>query len=113
MLTQPQLQAVRAFLEKKPIARAYLFGSHARQEADADSDVDVLVDLENGVTLFEFARMQSELEELLSQKVDLVSSQGLHPRIQPYIERDKRLIYEKAPRLPRTARPHGGGDGVD
>lgn len=98
MLTSHQLQTVRTFLEKKPIARAYLFGSQARQEAGADSDVDVLVDLESGVTLFEFARMQSELEELLARKVDLVSSQGLNPRLQPYIDRDKRLIYEKAPR---------------
>lgn len=98
MLTSHQLQSIRAFLENKPIARAYLFGSQARQDADADSDVDVLVDLESGVTLFEFARMQSELEELLARKVDLVSSQGLHPRLQLYIEQDKRLIYEKTPR---------------
>jgi predicted nucleotidyltransferase len=98
MLTGQQLQSIRTFLEKQPIARAYLFGSQARQEADTDSDVDLLVDLESGVTLFEFARMQSELEDLLARKVDLVSSQGLNPRLQPYVERDKRLIYEKAPR---------------
>lgn len=98
MLTGHQLQTIQAFLENKPIARAYLFGSQARQEAEADSDVDVLVDLEGGVTLFEFARMQAELEELLARKVDLVSSQGLHPRLRPYVERDKRLIYEKTPR---------------
>lgn len=98
MLNQHQLQAIQTFLEQKPIVRAYLFGSQARQDADTNSDVDVLVDLEGGVTLFEFARMQSELEELLARKVDLVSSQGLHPRLQPYVERDKRLIYEKTPR---------------
>ncbi|MCY7349622.1 MAG: nucleotidyltransferase domain-containing protein [Cytophagaceae bacterium] len=98
MLTNYQLQSVRTYFSQKPVVRAYLFGSQARLEADAHSDVDLLVDLEQGVTLFEFARIQLELEELLTQKVDLISSQGLHPRIRPYVERDKRLIYEKSPR---------------
>lgn len=98
MLTTDQLQRLRGFLERNPIQRAFLFGSQARQEADERSDVDLLVDLEGVVTLFEFARMQVELEELLTQKVDLVSSRGLNPRIQPYIERDKLLIYEKSAR---------------
>jgi predicted nucleotidyltransferase len=39
--------------------------------------------------------MKIDLEKLLQKKVDLVSSRGLSPRIKPYIESDKELIYER------------------
>lgn len=73
-----------------------MFGSYAKAEADANSDVDILVDLEykEGIGLL-FIEMQLALEDLLKKKVDLVSTKALSKHIAPLIEKDKRLIYEK------------------
>jgi predicted nucleotidyltransferase len=58
-----------------------LFGSVARGEADAHSDVDVLVDLEPGRSLFDLGGLLMDLQALLGRKVDVATVQGLRPRI--------------------------------
>jgi uncharacterized protein len=88
-------QGVFEFLKTQPVQRAYLFGSHSRSEATITSDLDLMVDLEGKVDLFQFIAIKLNLEKLLHSKVDLVSSNGISPRILPYIEKDKILIYEK------------------
>jgi predicted nucleotidyltransferase len=54
-----------------------LFGSVARGEALPGSDVDLLVTLEDGRTLFDIARLRVELEEMLHTPVDVVADSGL------------------------------------
>ena len=93
--TIPYQQPISQFMRSQPVVRAYLFGSQARGEATPDSDVDVLVELEKGVGLFQFIRIKLDLEDLLKKSVDLVSTGGLSPYIKPYIDADKILIYEK------------------
>ncbi|MBC8154470.1 MAG: nucleotidyltransferase family protein [Bacteroidetes bacterium] len=90
-----QQALVSQYLNTQPVKRAYLFGSRARGEATPLSDVDILVELETAVTLFDFVRMQLQLEDLLQVPVDLVSANGLSSFIQPNVDRDKILIYEK------------------
>ena len=90
-----QQAVVSQYFATQPVKRAYLFGSYARGEATSVSDVDILVELEASVTLFDFARMQMMLEDLLRMPVDLVSANGLPARIRPFIDTDKVLIYEK------------------
>ena len=58
-----------------------LFGSLARGEADENSDVDLLVQLEPGRSLFDLGGLQFELEALLGCRVDVVTQRGLKPRI--------------------------------
>ncbi len=65
-----------------------LFGSVARGEAGSHSDVDVLVDLEAGRTLFDLAAMRADLEDLLDTAVDVVSSSGLDDDIRDEILTD-------------------------
>ena len=48
-----------------------VFGSVARDQAGADSDVDLLVDLPDGTSLFDRAELKSALEELLLTRMDL------------------------------------------
>ncbi|MFH1730348.1 MAG: nucleotidyltransferase family protein [Planctomycetota bacterium] len=55
-----------------------VFGSAARGEDAPDSDVDFLVELEPGRSLFDHVALLLELEDLLGRKVDLVEPQGLH-----------------------------------
>ena len=83
------------FFDTQPIKRAYLFGSYSRHEDTPESDIDILVDLDKSVNLFQFISMQLTLEKLLNKKVDLLSSNGLSPHIKPYIDNEKILIYEK------------------
>ena len=84
------------FFKTKPVLRAYLFGSESRKESNKNSDVDILVELDYSKPIgMEFVRMKLELEEITHKKVDLLSSGGVSKYIQPFIEHDKILIYEK------------------
>lgn len=96
MLNKGFLKQIKVFFSNKPVLRAYIFGSEARKESIKKSDVDILVELDYSKPIgLEFVRMQIELEKLLNKKVDLLSSRGISKYIQPYIEQDKILIYEK------------------
>lgn len=61
----------------------YLFGSAARDEMRADSDVDVFVDYEPGGTFDYFALCDLErlFQRVLSRRVDVPTRQGLHERL--------------------------------
>ncbi|WP_397547995.1 nucleotidyltransferase family protein [Rhodothermus marinus] len=58
-----------------------VFGSVARGEADAASDVDLVVRFEPGRSLLDHAALWLELEALLGCRVDVLSESGLKPRI--------------------------------
>jgi len=69
-------------------ANVRVFGSVARGESDARSDVDLLVDLEPGRSLLDLARLQRNLEQLLTVRVDVVSARGLRDRVLETVLRD-------------------------
>ena len=58
-----------------------IFGSVARGDASELSDLDLLVDLEDGRSLLDHAALVLELRDLLGHKVDVVTSRGLRSRI--------------------------------
>jgi predicted nucleotidyltransferase len=62
-----------------------LFGSVARDEAGPDSDVDVLIELNRPMGLFDLGRIQIRLEEILGQRVDLLMQDGLRSRLRARI----------------------------
>lgn len=64
-----------------------LFGSFARDEARADSDVDLLVDLDLH-TFDRYMDLKLRLEDLLARRVDLVLVESLKPRIKDRILRE-------------------------
>jgi hypothetical protein len=72
-----------------------VFGSVARGEMRSDSDIDLLVEFlpDANVGLIEHAGLMLDLERLLGKKVDLVSKNGLKPRIRSAILADARLVY--------------------
>jgi uncharacterized protein len=65
-----------------------VFGSVARGEAGPDSDIDLLVDFDEGVTLLDHAGLIIDLERLLGCKVDVASEDGLKPRVRERIMQD-------------------------
>ncbi len=65
-----------------------VFGSAARGEAGASSDVDFLVDLEPGRSLFDLGGLLMDLQDLLGRKVDVVTEKGLHWYIRERVLRE-------------------------
>ncbi len=58
-----------------------VFGSVATGENRPDSDVDFLVDLDAGRTLFDLAGFLGDLRDLLGREVDVLESRCIHPYI--------------------------------
>jgi predicted nucleotidyltransferase len=94
MTTKPSLrreEILKALRESRPlldafgVARLSLFGSFARDEGRADSDVDLLVEFSRPVGLFEFVRLQRELGAHLGRQVELVTHAALRPQLRDRI----------------------------
>lgn len=65
-----------------------VFGSVARGEAGPDSDVDFLVDMGPGRTLFDLAGLLVDLQKLLGCNVDIAEAEGLHQYLKDRIMRE-------------------------
>ena len=84
----------------KPYAkRISVFGSYARGEATAISDIDLLIALKPVESrpllgLFEFIALEHKLAKKLGCDVDLVTEEEINPRRKKNIEKDKVVLYE-------------------
>ena len=70
-----------------PITRMALFGSYARGDQHEESDVDILVDVDPSIGL-KFVSLANELEKLLREPVELVSTRAVGPRMRLLLEAD-------------------------
>jgi predicted nucleotidyltransferase len=73
-----QREQILALAAKHGAFNVRVFGSVARGDATVSSDVDFLVDLENGRSLFDLGGLLYDLQNLLHRKVDVVTEAGLH-----------------------------------
>jgi len=73
--TKPLLQ------ERYRVTELGIFGSYARGEQTQTSDVDVLIDYDQAPTLFKLVELRDYLAEVIEMKVDVVTKNGLKPRI--------------------------------
>ncbi len=95
-LDASQIETIKNYLKTRPVLKAYLFGSYVRDEADDESDIDILVDLDYSQRIgLQFIQMKIDLEKLLNTKVDLVSSNGLSQYVKPQVDHEKQLIYAR------------------
>ncbi len=84
-----KLEANRSELRQMGVKSLSLFGSLARDEAVDDSDVDLLVEFDRPIGLFQFIRVQQYLQEVLGvDRVDLVMLDALHEELRHNILRD-------------------------
>lgn len=77
---------VKAVAASHGVTNVRLFGSVARGEDTADSDVDLLVDLPAGMGLFGLGRATHALEQVLGVRVDLVPASDLKPGVRDEVE---------------------------
>lgn len=69
-----------------------IFGSVARREARADSDIDLLVRAPVGTSSFDFVRFQQLIEEILGRSVDVIDYGGLRPGLDEDVRREAVLL---------------------
>ena len=61
-----KIETIKSYFETRPVLKAYLFGSYARNEAGSHSDIDLLVDLDYSQKIgLQFIQMKIDLEKLL------------------------------------------------
>ena len=78
-------QRKKALEQKYKVKQIGLFGSCVRGEQRKGSDIDVLVEFEEPIGLFEFVDLEAYLSELIGGRVDLVMKTALKPRIGRHI----------------------------
>lgn len=93
--TVTKLKRMRKFLRSRGVAGLALFGSLARGEGQADSDIDLVADLDpdGRLTILDLIEIEQHLEEKLERGVDLVSRQGLKERFAAAIAPDEFLVF--------------------
>ena len=79
---------INEIVQRHNAEKVYVFGSCARKEETPESDIDLLVELKQGATLFDLMDIQDDLQTLLNCKVDVVSKRGLHPYIKDDVIRE-------------------------
>ena len=84
------------YFSRKPIEKAWVFGSFSRGEQRPDSDIDILITFVPNTKMgLQFFGMIDDLEKLLNRSVDLVVEDDLLPFAAKSANRDKKLIYER------------------
>lgn len=90
-LLQEKREDILRIAARRGASNVRVFGSIARGEADSKSDIDLLVDLEPGRSLFDLGGLLMDLQDLLDRKVDVVTERGLRERIR------ERVLKEAVP----------------
>src|SRR5262245_35042117 len=77
-LLQEKREAILQLAAKHGVRNVRVFGSVARHEANEQSDIDFLVDMEPGRSLMDQGGLLMDLRELLGREVDVVTEKGLY-----------------------------------
>jgi predicted nucleotidyltransferase len=90
-----QLRPLEPSLRRQGLSALYLFGSVARDDATAQSDIDLLFDVPANVrfSLFDQARIQNELADSLRVGVDLMPLEGVSPRFRARVEAEMVRVF--------------------
>ena len=96
MSTKVMIQLIADYFKTQPVLKAWIFGSFSRGEETSDSDIDILVVLDESQHVgMKFFGMYEDLKALLGRNVDLVTDRSLASFARESVDRDKILIYER------------------
>ena len=85
-------QSILPILRRYGVSKAALFGSVVRGQMQADSDIDILVQIDSDISLLEFVGLKLELEEALNKNVDLVEYDTIKPLLRENILKEQEAI---------------------
>ena len=95
MLDPEKNKVIIDYLQAFNPVKIGIFGSYSRNESRPDSDLDILINLNTTISLFQLVRIERELSELLGVKVDLVSEGAIkNQKLRNYIEADLKIIFQ-------------------
>lgn len=72
-------------LKRNTVAKAGIFGSFARGDSTAKSDLDLIITFKGKKSLLDLIHLQIELEEVLKKKVDVLTYKSIHPLLKEKI----------------------------
>ncbi len=79
-------------LQRYGVKKIGLFGSCIREEMREDSDIDILVEIEDDISLLEFVGVKLEIEEELGKEIDLVEYNTIKPLLRERILKEQVII---------------------
>jgi predicted nucleotidyltransferase len=85
------IQELKSILRRNKVEHASVFGSVARNQSVGNSDLDLLVELEDGATYLDLGAANYELQDRYNVRADMATK--LHPLFKPYIEKDLVSIF--------------------
>ena len=89
-------EEIAAFCERHHIRKLSLFGSVLRDDFHDDSDVDVLVEFEQGwIPGWEFVSMGEELSQILGREIDFLTEGFLSNHFRQQVLRQSQVVYER------------------
>lgn len=96
MISESQKEILLKYIRPLKPLKVAIFGSYARNENRADSDLDVLIHLDYSqqISLLKLVSVERNVSDALGITVDFVTEKSLSPYIRPYIEKDLQYILE-------------------
>ena len=85
---------IQPILKSYGVKKASVFGSVARNEAEKNSDVDLVVELGKPLGLIAYNKMAAEIEAVVGCKVDLLTNKSINKFMAPFIIPELKVIYE-------------------
>ena len=96
VMNSQMINRLSRYFATQPVTKAWVFGSVARGEETPDSDIDLMVALdENQIVGLKFFGMYEDLRQITGRNVDLVTENSLMPFARESAHKDRRLIYER------------------
>jgi predicted nucleotidyltransferase len=95
MLTTDIQQTIINRIKPYKPKRIGVFGPWSRGEQTEDSDIDILVDFENGINLLDLIGLEQDLTDILGVKVDLVTEASVHPALKSFIYADLKMLWNE------------------
>ena len=93
-------EKITPLLNKYDVAYAGVFGSFARGEENAHSDVDIVIKFKGPATFDNYLKLDNAIRSTLGKDVDLLTENSINRFLRPHIEQDLKIIYGQRPNLP-------------
>lgn len=81
------------FLKRKGATKVAVFGSYARDEENHKSDLDLIVEFPDDMSLLKFVRIERELSEKIGIKIDLLTEEYISPYLIENVRQQMKIIY--------------------